>query len=324
MAGQVDDRRFFAKALRVAAALEEPRIAGMLVEPFGLRQLSVIHATPLRSPVEGYGAPWVESRVRTWASRGDWLGRGDDRAARWFTTWPALCAALGDSGGPGSVAASLVLAEVWRWLRDRLATAAGDPAPSRRRQALVNLAAPVAALVESTSLVDPAGMRREVLGVLQGDGEDIVVCGVAVLRAEPPARWAEIGLDGLALHCAASLSADLERPPRAPGDWSVSLPPGGCGCELCVVLRGLLTDASRRILEWPLAEDRRRHVQARIGLAELPVTHQTRRKGRPCTLILAKTDELFSREEDARRQAASDLASIEGIQEKPRQAGAHK
>ncbi len=43
-AGQVDDRRFFAKALRVAAALEDPATAGMLVEPFGLRQLSVIHA----------------------------------------------------------------------------------------------------------------------------------------------------------------------------------------------------------------------------------------------------------------------------------------
>ncbi len=102
----------------------------------------------------------------------------------------------------------------------------------------------------------------------------------------------------------------------------MSLPPGGCGCELCVALRRFLADASRRVLEWPLAEDRRRHVHSRIGLAELPVTHQTRRKGRPYTLVLSKTDELFSREDEARRQTASDLAWIEGNQEKPRQAGA--
>jgi hypothetical protein len=38
------------------------------------------------------------------------------------------------------------------------------------------------------------------------------------------------------------------------------------------------------------------------------VRHQTRRQGRPYTLVLAKTDELFSREKDRRRKAAADLA----------------
>ena len=36
--------------------------------------------------------------------------------------------------------------------------------------------------------------------------------------------------------------------------------------------------------------------------------HQTRRKGRPYTLVLTKTEELFAREKDARQQAVSDLA----------------
>jgi len=38
------------------------------------------------------------------------------------------------------------------------------------------------------------------------------------------------------------------------------------------------------------------------------VRHQTRRKGRPYTLVLTKTEELFAREKDTRQQAVSDLA----------------
>ena len=57
------------------------------------------------------------------------------------------------------------------------------------------------------------------------------------------------------------------------------------------------------------AGDRRAaDVHTRIDSAGLPVRHQTRRKGRPYTLVLTKTGELFAREKDARQQAVSDLA----------------
>ena len=65
---------------------------------------------------------------------------------------------------------------------------------------------------------------------------------------------------------------------------------------------------SRRTFEWPLATDRRRHVHTQIDSAALPVRHQTRRQGRPYTLVLAKTGELFTREKDARHKAVTDLA----------------
>jgi hypothetical protein len=41
--------------------------------------------------------------------------------------------------------------------------------------------------------------------------------------------------------------------------------------------------------------------------AELPVTHQTRRQGRPYTLVLKKTEALFAREEGARIRDETDL-----------------
>lgn len=44
-----------------------------------------------------------------------------------------------------------------------------------------------------------------------------------------------------------------------------------------------------------------------IDMAELPVDHQTRRQGRPYTLVLTKTEKLFTRERATRRQAGADL-----------------
>jgi hypothetical protein len=69
-----------------------------------------------------------------------------------------------------------------------------------------------------------------------------------------------------------------------------------------------LAHPTRPVFEWPIAQAKRQHVHHRIDDAELPVRHQTRRRGSPYTLVLTKTDELFTREQDARRQDEADLA----------------
>jgi hypothetical protein len=117
----------------------------------------------------------------------------------------------------------------------------------------------------------------------------------------------DAGLGDLAADCAARLRARLARPQRAPGDWSIELPARGCACDLCGTLRVFLEDQSRRTFEWPLAQQRRQHVHSRIDAAELPVTHVTRRKGRPYTLVLNKTEALFGREQQARTRGETDL-----------------
>jgi hypothetical protein len=98
----------------------------------------------------------------------------------------------------------------------------------------------------------------------------------------------------------------IARPLRDEDDWSIEWT--GCGCDLCDTLGTFLGSRSRRIFEWPLATDGRRHVHTQIDSAALPVRHQTRRLGRPYTLVLTKTDELFTREKDARHKAVTDLA----------------
>jgi hypothetical protein len=126
-----------------------------------------------------------------------------------------------------------------------------------------------------------------------------------VLRAAPAAS-APTALDALGRHCAERLSARLARPERADGDWSIA-PPRGCRCELCRRLAAFLADPRQRRLEWPLAQQKRRHVHQRLDLHELPVLHRTRRSGRPFTLLLDKTETLFEREADERRRWRADL-----------------
>jgi hypothetical protein len=75
-----------------------------------------------------------------------------------------------------------------------------------------------------------------------------------------------------------------------------------------------LEDKSRLTFEWPLAEKRRQHVHSRIDAAELPVTHVTRRQGRPYTLVLKKTEALFAREQQARIRDETDLEWLEAEQ----------
>jgi hypothetical protein len=116
-----------------------------------------------------------------------------------------------------------------------------------------------------------------------------------------------VGFGDLAADCAARLRTRLARPQRAAGDWSVELPAGNCDCELCRTLRGFLEDKIRRTFEWPLAKERRQHVHSRINGAELPVTHVTRREGRPYILVLHKTEALFTRELEARNRDETDL-----------------
>ena len=108
--------------------------------------------------------------------------------------------------------------------------------------------------------------------------------------------FGDAGFGDLAADCAARLRARLARPQRASGDWSIELPAGGCTCDLCDTLRVFAEDKSRRTFEWPLAQQRRQHIHSRIDAAELPVTHVTRRQGRPYTLVLTKTEALFARE----------------------------
>ncbi|MGZ5446255.1 MAG: 2OG-Fe(II) oxygenase, partial [Thermoanaerobaculia bacterium] len=106
--------------------------------------------------------------------------------------------------------------------------------------------------------------------------------------------------------CTESLAARLSAPPREPGDWSIPAELG-CRCERCSELHAFLTARERRVSEWPLAKEHRAHVHQTIERHELPLSHETRRTGRPYTLVLTKREALFERDAAQRKRWINDL-----------------
>lgn len=133
-------------------------------------------------------------------------------------------------------------------------------------------------------------------------------------RVARPARYGHgspAGLDALASYCRRRVRERLAQPPRAADDWSITTP-DGCGCDVCCRLGVFLADPTQQLLEWPLAKPHRAHVHQTIDRAELPVRHRTRRSGRPYTLVLTKSDELFEQEARLRRRHQADLDWLDG------------
>lgn len=261
-------------ALQVAAGLVEAETAAMLLEPFQAGALSPEHAGGLAAVAEQYGTGWMRRVVDTrFASE----HRLPSQQYEWTERLPELGAAL--RAHRASAVARLLSASVWAAVDSglRLWITAG-PAVIRRAQ-LQQLALPLRHVLEAAD----EELRDRILAALRERGDTVLECLMALLRraaeALPAAEWGAAGLDVIARDCADRLRAVAERPPRAADDWSVAW--DACGCELCGVLGAFLGSRSRRVLEWPLAKEGRRHVHTRIDLAELPVRHQTRRQGRP-------------------------------------------
>jgi len=289
------------KALRAARAVDDATLATLLLAPFALERVAPNHARALSALTATYGERWAGDLVVAWTTA--WRLPHHTGPEAWIAESEPLVRAL------DAAFATLVIAAAWRRLSAGLQQALPTASPTHREQALAALAPALAAVLEGAALVGETPVRDAVLAVLRGDG-DIGICATAVLKASPPERWNATGLAHVALHRVDVLTARLSRPPRAGDDWSTTLP-RGCACELCQRLRAFLANPAETQLDWPLAKPGRRHVHSRIDQAELPVRHATRRVGRPYTLVLAKTDDLFKREQQRRLRDEQDLIWLE-------------
>jgi predicted 2-oxoglutarate/Fe(II)-dependent dioxygenase YbiX len=306
--------KIFGPALRAADAVTDAQIAAMLLRPFRIEDLDRGFADSFGKIAGRYGQPWTAELVRTWFNGGQaaWAyGYGQDRP-RWIADQlPGLCTQLHASGEGGPVAAQRLVDLAWEWLARDIGTGLASPSPSHRDGKLGDLGRPLASVLTAATAIGAASTRDVVSAQVRAQGDAVTALEMSALRAAAGAAQDGArdgaGFGDLAADCATRLRARLGRPQRAPGDWSIELPAGDCACELCGTLRAFLADPSRTALPWPLAKERRRHVHSRIDAAELPVTHVTRRQGRPYTLVLTKTDALFTREREARTRDETDL-----------------
>ncbi|MEV4470050.1 2OG-Fe(II) oxygenase [Nonomuraea sp. NPDC049504] len=293
------------KALEAARELDDAQVATMLLRPFALERLIPPHGPAFAALATHYGDIWMDGLLRYWTEGWRPSSYGLAQApSEWFEDLPRLCAALSTGGTASTAAARRIIEVSWTMFTGQVAPALDGPLTSRREAWLTALGAPCAGIIAAAARLGSTDVLQNARKLTRTAGDRAHALAMATLRAAGTRR---AGFGELALSCADRIRALLAQPQRAPGDWSIKLPTG-CACELCETLGTFLRDPERRALDWPLAKDRRRHVHARIDEAELPVHHETRRQGRPYTLVLTKTEALFERERLARERHQADLA----------------
>ena len=302
------------KALRAADAVADAETAAMLLHPFRIENLTDAYVDSFGRIADRYGQRWTADLLRTWfgGEHQAWAYGGGQERPQWVAEWlHGLCAGLHARGSAGAVAAQRLLDLAWEWLGKDIGTGLASSSPSRRDEKLDGLGRPLASVLTAAAAIGAASTQDTVTGYIRETQDTVTALEMPALRAaaELPRDGArgDAGFGDLAADCAVRLRARLARPQRASGDLSIELPAGGCTCDLCDTLRVFAEDKSRRTFAWPLAKERRQHVHARIDAAELPVTHVTRRQGRPYTLVLTKTEALFAREQEARIRDETDL-----------------
>ena len=295
------------KALRAADAVADAGTAAMLLHPFRIENLTRADVGSFGKIVGKYGPQWTADLLRTWFG-GDqpaWTYGGGAERPQWVADrLPGVCQKLHVRGGAGAVAAQRLLDLAWEWTSKDIGTGLASPSPSHRDTKLGDLGKPLASVLTAAAATGAASTRDAVCRYIRKQEDAVTALEMSALRTAAQMSRdrtrGDAGVGDLAVDCAARLRARLARPQRAPGDWSIELPADGCTCDLCGTLRVFLEDQSRRTFDWPLAQQRRQHVHSRIDAAELPVTHVTRRRGSPYTLVLNKTEALFAREREAR------------------------
>lgn len=291
--------------LPVAALLADATVAEQLLAPFAIDHLqpeAVEHVIVL---TDRHGEGCATELLRAWF--GDQARHGAPHASDdWLPEVPDLARGLSSRPAVGREFVALVLCSVQRRIEAEQRTRLTESVRLRLEQ----WGEPLAAVFEAIGVLDDADLRAQLLGWSRREPlVDALVGSLRVARAWTPTLREAAGMTEVAAFCALRLRERLQAPQREPQDWSMKAELG-CECELCAELTGFLTDSDRRVMEWPLAGPRRQHLHAQIDRAELPLTHVTRRQGRPFTLVLTKTDDLFAREQRVRESARNGLAEL--------------
>ncbi|MGF1600192.1 MAG: 2OG-Fe(II) oxygenase [Acidimicrobiales bacterium] len=315
-----DDDELLVKTMATADLVDDADLAATLIGPFRIESLTPTGALVLVRLAHRYGLGWVDAQLDRWLGLGNrWPVPGHRSRAEWLASLPALCAAM-SLAPPAETASSnetsirtsqLVLERSWTWLEQTLTTAAQEQRPSERHAALESLGPALAGLLEATTTAETPELSATIVTTACGGGTEVLPALTSAVenghQLEPDVLAAS-GLADIAIHCARRLEAILAQPERTEGDWSIEVPAPWHTCDDCTVFAAFLADPGRQVLEWPLAERRRRHVHDTIDRLELPVEHTTRRKGSPYTLVLKKGD-LVQLDRQARQRAALDLVT---------------
>ncbi|MFO0756206.1 MAG: 2OG-Fe(II) oxygenase [Byssovorax sp.] len=284
--------RDVAALLGVLAALDDADLASSLLAPLGLERLTPAALPRFVALVDRFGFPWSENLLSKWYGRTLY----DDEE-----TWKSLPRIVTAFHGAGGAGEALI-----RWLFEREVEAFRQNVADWRsvearyaKEGEGDVVGHALALLDGAVSANASAVRDELIAFMT-NGQTRLPWSIAaaLLRKSRTGRdaaaVAALGLAPLVDHLVKEIEAALAEPERSLSDWSIA-PPGDCKCALCKELGSFLRDGTKIRHVWPLAKDNRQHIHRVIDGADLPVTHETLREGRPQSLVLTKQNTLFSR-----------------------------
>ncbi len=311
VAGQADGRDLLDATLKVAAKLDDTTVAATLLRPFALTGLTRRAVPQLAILLDSYGLHWCRTLLRNWES--ERARELPSARLSWISSvLPALCRSLCTrDGSEAQTLARTILTEQWAWLLEHSKRLGKYVSAKERRKELTRLCAPILSLIESSRIARQPDVHAQLIEFLTGGAPDPSVhVPLGLLQAAHEHRRSDtlrsLGLKPVHSHCMQDLTTRLSAPLRPNDDWSIATSVR-CSCKLCATLARYLRSQDKVRFEWPLAKSGRAHIHGIVDSHDLPVTHITRRTGRPFTLVLEKTAAVFERDAIERRSWQSAL-----------------
>lgn len=165
----------------------------------------------------------------------------------------------------------------------------------------VDRCALLASLVKAFLAVGAADSLRRLLAHARGETKQYGLTKVHLKAAFALEAWLARRRDGggaaiaeWLAHCRSELERRTASAPQPPADFRRDAT-WGCKCEDCREMKQFLADPLASERGFPLAEGRRAHLHHIIQTHRIDSTHDTRRTGRPYTLVCKKTTASFER-----------------------------
>lgn len=311
--------RFFTDTLRLAAGLEAPELAAGLLAPFELVRITPGAAPALASLRDTYGAPWLLEVLAGWRREFTRL-RSPDPVGQ----LSQVCARLRDHSA-ADVARWLLMSEQGSF-QSTVQFALETPHLFGDVDELERHAPRLLDVLDAALTLEAFEVTDAILeSLLHAEDPPSTTALVALLRAAaaryPDPDLALLGLAPVYGACVDRLTASVAAGPRASDDWSLPPPPPRAARvhwlddeRVTKTLRAFLVASDQRHLEWPLKKEGRQLVHRILDEYDFPVTHVTRRSGRPFLLVLDKTEEVHTRAAAARARAEADLAWLHRLE----------
>lgn len=300
VAAHADRGRLVEATLKATTNVVDPIVAALLLRPFTLTDLKARTTTRLTKLIDTYGLEWCRTLLRHWGTQ-QTQELPEARLAWIESVLPELCQLwCGDNRTVERDLAQWLLAEQWSWLVAHATHLQKWVSEKQRSEQLARLSVPMLRLIKSSRITAQPDLHAQIMDRLTG-GAAVVPLNVSLdlLKAAheqcEPTALRDLDLKRLHSHCTQDLKIRLAAPTRTEDDWSIA-ESVRCSCKLCTIFGRYLRARDQVLLEWPLAKDDRQHIHRTIDSHDLPVTHVTRRIGRPFTLVLKKTAAIFERD----------------------------